>query len=252
MLLGKTFWGSLTLMFTISFLLIAVGCNETEVTEIEESEYFFYEIAGGENDMYILGTVHIGHPDMYPLDDSIYEAFDESDVLAMEIDPMNTPMDSIQDEYGTYQDETKVTDVISEELFYESFELIKQHNTSISEEELKNYKPWRINSLLERAATQESKYSYDHGVEPYFIGKAFEEDMELVELEDYEEDLVKNYELLSEESQEKMLENTLDGFEDYEEGSTELITDWEEGNVSAEAKKREERINEAETDSMAE
>ena len=36
--------------------------------------------------VYLLGTIHIGREDMYPLSDAVWTAYHASDVLAVEID----------------------------------------------------------------------------------------------------------------------------------------------------------------------
>ena len=51
-----------------------------------ESTGFFWQVTGGKNTVYLLGSVHIGESEMYPLNNKIEKAFDSSSHLVLERD----------------------------------------------------------------------------------------------------------------------------------------------------------------------
>lgn len=82
------------LLVLISALFLIAGCEEPveeeapdETAEIADgSKGLFYRVEGGENDLYLFGTLHFGEEGMYPLHESVYEAFEKADVLGLELD----------------------------------------------------------------------------------------------------------------------------------------------------------------------
>lgn len=52
----------------------------------EGSTGVFYRVTGGQNEMYLLGSIHVGSKSMYPLSRAIRRAIDTADVLVFECD----------------------------------------------------------------------------------------------------------------------------------------------------------------------
>lgn len=52
----------------------------------EGSTGIFYRVSGGQNEMYLLGSIHVGSPNMYPMSRVIRQAIDAADVLVFECD----------------------------------------------------------------------------------------------------------------------------------------------------------------------
>jgi len=71
----KTINFVLTLLITLGTIL----CNLYAVN-------FMWEIQGGANKAYLLGSIHTMPVDVYPLDEKIESAYKESDVLVVEAD----------------------------------------------------------------------------------------------------------------------------------------------------------------------
>ena len=64
--------------------LVSVSCSilKTENT----AETFLWKVENGNSHIFLLGSIHVAKPDMYPLDYRIEEAYKGSDIVAFEID----------------------------------------------------------------------------------------------------------------------------------------------------------------------
>ena len=52
----------------------------------EPGHGIFYRVSGGKNEMVLLGSIHVGSRDMYPMSDAIRQALKQADVLVFECD----------------------------------------------------------------------------------------------------------------------------------------------------------------------
>lgn len=70
----------------ISCLLAAAMLLPAAAAGAESAPLVYRVRDGGENQIYLLGTIHVGNEDMYPLGDAVEQAYRESDILAVEAD----------------------------------------------------------------------------------------------------------------------------------------------------------------------
>ncbi|ACB83870.1 TraB/GumN family protein [Natranaerobius thermophilus] len=248
--LGVTRSKVVKILGMLSVLILLTACGPEEAAVDEESKGIFYEVEGGTNQVYLFGSVHVGHEDMYPLSPKVEDAFQEADVLGLEIDMAGmTEMEIGQQmaTLGMYHDGTKMTDVVSEETFEEVADMAV--SIGIDRETLNNFKPWYGALIASEIAINEAGLSPEYGIENYFIEQLEDKEMETISLETIE-DQIGIYNKLSDESQEIYLENTLEEIEYVEEELEELITLWQEGNTEELADIREQQIEESETESI--
>lgn len=243
---GIKVWLIILLVGTLALL---PACD----TEEEASRGLFYRVEGGDNDIYLFGTIHFGNEDMYPLHDEVYDAFGESDVLCLELDMTeisDVEMSGMVMQVGMYQDDTKMTDVVSEETFEEFFAAVE--GPGVDRNMLNRFKPWLAAMELSVLSIMKAGYNPEMGVEGYLTEKAEERgDMEVMGLETIAQQL-SPYAKLSDESQAIYLENTLQELDKAEEVMDDIISSWKIGNVEQYAEERERSIEEAETDSLRE
>ena len=230
----------------IAILLFVVACGSTE----DNSKGIFYEVVGGQNELYLFGSVHLGHEDMYPLDASVEKAFSKADVLGLEIDLSSiTDMELGQKmiEFGMYNDGTKMTDFVSQETFKRLAELVAP--LGIDYNTLDNFNPWFASMLLTEITMGQIGLSVDYGVETYFMDKA--EGMEITGLETISDQFAP-FTKLSKESQVIYLEQSLKEMDNAEEELNNLLSHWQDGNVEYFAEIRKEMMEDSPTDSFRE
>lgn len=114
----------------------------------EPGQGIFYRVSGGKNEMYLLGSIHVGSKDMYPMSNVIQAALKKADTLVFECDT-------------TSQEATAVTaqlmkshEVLSTQLSAACYELLEKAADELgySMASLENLKPWVVTSTLTVAA----------------------------------------------------------------------------------------------------
>ena len=241
----KRKWTGAVMVLVI--ILTVVGCSEIGETE-ENARGIFYEVSGGENTVYMLGSIHVGEEELYPLHSSVEEAFEVSDVLVMEIDLDNLNEMAVAQEmmeYAMYNDGTTMRDEISEEIFQELLSYAEP--LGIGAEILDLFKPWYGTMLLTEIAVEESGLSQEYGVEQYFLDRKGER--EVIGLESVSNQLLP-FTLLSQESQQLYLEETLGEMESVEAQLREMLENWMEGDLDYFETLRRESIEEVKTESF--
>lgn len=241
-------------LLVLGLLVLLTACQAADTTEAPEaisgqSKGLLFAVTGGENTLYLFGSIHLGHEGMYPLSQQVYDAFERSDVLALELDITDLSVEALSVDLLSlmmYQDDTLMTDIVPEELFNEVAVIIDAE-MGIPPFLLNHFKPWVAANMLVEIAYEATGLSADYGVETYFSGKAG--DMEIVELETIEEQLAP-FGVLSDESQVIYLEETLREMGEVKKQIKSLIALWQEADIEALAAIREELMGETETESL--
>ncbi|WP_353892510.1 TraB/GumN family protein [Proteinivorax hydrogeniformans] len=239
--MNKNLFKPLVLITLLSMFLLVACIPE----DPEESKGIFYEVQTGNTSMYLLGSVHVGKEDMYPLDEEVEKAFKQSQVLGLELDTKNIDEMEIAGQvlhFAKYHDGSLATDLLPEEEFQNAADII-----GVQPQMLNQFKPWYITMTLSNIAAEEAGYSSKYGVEEYFIQQA--EDKEIIGLETVV-DQIATFELLSNESQELYFEETLNNIEGTKDQMDELITLWRQGDSAAFAQMRKETLEQAPTPSL--
>ncbi|WP_026478838.1 TraB/GumN family protein [Alkaliphilus transvaalensis] len=175
--------------------------------------------------VYLLGSIHIGKTDLYPLNQKVKEAFFKSDVLLVEANVLNQEAGV---EYflqkATYQDGTRLSDEVSEETFERLTLVLNKYG--IPTELVETFKPWSIANELNILSMSSSENPEDAsqlaglGIDMYFLLNALLTQKPIYELEgiEYQADLFDNLTL---ETQEAYLNGIIDSIlEPQEDGAT--------------------------------
>jgi hypothetical protein len=141
----------------------------------------FYEIKTDSSSVYLLGSIHLGKKEWYPLPKQIEDLFNKSDYLVTEID-INKVDPSILYNQMLITDSTTLKD----KLKLENFNKINEKLTKfgIPEEALLKLRPWFVVVLLSNINNiEQSQIDAQFGVDMYFNDKANEEKKEIKEIE---------------------------------------------------------------------
>ncbi len=200
---------------------------EEEVSE--GSRGFLWKTQNLGNTVYLLGSLHVADSSFYPLKPAIESAFAEADYLGVEVDltKANTPENQqMMLNLGTYQDGTTLKDHISPDVYEKLANILAENN--LPENAMDAYKPWVAESALTTLQAAKIGYEGQSGIDLYFMNKAMEQQIPLIELESMEFQL----NLLSgfpEELQEQSLSLLLDDFHHSESTLDEMGKMWKEG-----------------------
>ena len=113
----------LILLFLLLLLGISCNCEVLETTQSPSAtdisgKSFIWEISSNVTSVYLMGSVHVAHPDIYPLDSTIENAFEMADNLVVEInvtDVNELHISLLVMKYGKYTKGKGLKDVISED-----------------------------------------------------------------------------------------------------------------------------------------
>lgn len=196
----------LALFMALVLMLALAACDSSETSSKEESkeasseetvsrEYndgtatstpVLYKVTDGDGDVvWLLGSIHVGTEDFYPLPDYVEEAFEGSDSLAVEVDIVAFQKDLAAQIEAlkplVYADGTTIADHISPEVYEEAKQTLtdlKLYNSALD-----YYCPAMWSSTIESALYAEMGADSELGVDVYMINWAYELEMEVVDIE---------------------------------------------------------------------
>lgn len=191
------------------------------------SDNFLWKILSEDNTVYILGSIHLGVPELYPLAPEIKKAFEASDVLAVEADvSKGNPLNNMGLLSKALYPEGKT---LKQSVSSDTYKMAKEklQELSLPIELLAKYKPWFLAITLETLQLTRLGFSPQYGIDFHFLQKA-RGDKKIVELESatYQIGLLNSF---SPQEQEKFLEYTLKEINILGEKMEVIIKAWKAG-----------------------
>ncbi|MFB7159304.1 TraB/GumN family protein [Lysinibacillus sp. NPDC056232] len=193
--------------------------------------------------VYLLGSIHLGTPDLYPFDQKLMKAFDEADALLVEANILDPKGLDYYAEKAMYSEGTTLKDAVAPETYAKLEKVAKLYNLPM--EQLTLQKPWMLSSTLSMLATDDSfgmtpQEMAMHGIDMYFLLNAQLQQKPVIELEGMKAQ-VDMFDALSPEAQEQSLVAVLDNIiNPSEENQSNILqewfTSWKQGNVEEFAK----------------
>jgi uncharacterized protein YbaP (TraB family) len=167
-------------------LLAALLCSTgAHAQKAGGAHILLQSVTQGDSTVYLLGSVHVAKPDIYPLNDYIEKAFADSSRLVVEVDLRRLDQSALQKklmELGTLAEGKTLRDALQEETL-RSLEA-KLAELGVSERSFERFKPWVVYLALAELDLARLGYQAENGVDLYFLKRAG--DREVVELESAE------------------------------------------------------------------
>ncbi len=199
-----------------------------------EAKSLLYKVSSKTSTVYILGSIHLAKPELYPLAREIEDAYNRSDVLVVELDPSSTEsMQSIKramSHLGRYP----YGQSLKSELSPKTYALLQTYvgKTGIRPEVLEQMRPWVIMLQLSVMEMMRLGYSPELGIDQHFLTRAQRDGKTLYELETAQEQMS----LLSRDDkhfQDMLLRYTLESMHEMEPMLEEMFEGWQEGDAKA-------------------
>ena len=187
----------------------------------------FYRIEKGNEQHWLLGSIHAGKPSLYPLPDPVERAWQQSRTLVMEVDMTHISQAQWQ-EMGAITrlvDGKTLKDHLPLDLYRRT--LIAAGQNGLTEAMLAPLRPWFAAITLTQAALERTGYSGEYGVDQHFAKRANEGGKPIVGLETLLEQL--GYLASVGDNQTLMLESTLDELPELEAGFAKVMSAWQDG-----------------------
>ncbi|MGG0816126.1 TraB/GumN family protein [Paenibacillus alvei] len=128
----------------------------------------------GQNTLYLLGSIHVGTPEMYPIKKSVRDAFKQADSLWVEVDLLgNKDMDYFTQSMA-YTDGTTLKEHVSKETYAKLQKVLEK--MQLPKEVFDGFKPWAITTNLALAgmtgSQEEMAQAAALGIDSYFANSA--------------------------------------------------------------------------------
>ncbi|WOX53528.1 TraB/GumN family protein [Aeromonas sp. CD] len=187
----------------------------------------FYKVSKGDQQHWLLGSIHAGKPSLYPLPDPIERAWLQSRALVLEVDLTHISQQQWQ-EMGAI---TRLVDgkTLKEHVPLDLYRrtIIAAGQNGLTENMLAPLRPWFAAITLTQAALERTDFSSALGVDQHFARQAGDSGKPIIGFETLLEQL--GYLASVGDNQTLMLESTLDELPELERGFREVMKAWEEG-----------------------
>ena len=182
------------IIMTLLFVLLITACtnndngNEDQRTQGREGEALIWRVSSDTATVYLVGTIHVGLENLYPMQQILLDAFYRSEVLAVEVDIVAIES-SLQTQFELAQlmildDGTTISDHLSEETMDLLEEYLDTINMSGMERQILH--SLRIGALtvtLMQNQLAEWGFMEVSGVDKFFLELAHEREKEIIEVE---------------------------------------------------------------------
>lgn len=217
------------LLFGLLLLAITMPCR----SDMAGHPVTLWRAEGQSNAIYLLGSIHLLRAEDHPLPSVIDAAYEDAEVLIMELDMDDLDSAAIQqlfNQRGVLRDGTTLRDLMGEKLYARAATAAESIDIPI--DMLAQSEPWLAAITVEMMALYRIGFNPMLGVEMHMTLKAGGDGKPIEGLEGVEEQLA-FLDGLSLEAQRDMLVQTLEDSADMSETIDELIHAWRYGDIDA-------------------
>lgn len=193
----------------------------------------FWKVTSGTpaetNVVYLLGSIHLGSKDMYPLPKEIEDAFDSSAALLVEVDIRHLDMQKMQAmilQKGMYPGDDLLWNHVSPET-RKSVEAFCA-KFGMPSEALAKMRPWVVSLTAAMIPIMKMGMDPSLGIDHYFLGKADKKRVVEIESADWQINLISGF---SDDLQEKMLISATEEAAEMQESIKRLRASWASGDM---------------------
>lgn len=197
---------------------------------VAETKSFLWKVKSKENTVYILGSIHFMKKEHYPLDKKIEDAFDKSDVLAVEANINDIGRIDIQKVLNKafYANNDSLEKHISENTFQLLKTKFENHGFPIWI--INKQKPWFLALTLASLELIKNGYDPKYGLDMYFLSRANNKKIKELESIDYQINLLSEF---SDAEQEAFLLYSIKNSENLSKDIDDIVKAWKQGNIHA-------------------
>lgn len=211
------------------------ACNEGKAVTLDShkktgAKRFFWKAEGQDKILFLLGSIHFGKPDLYPLPAPIMKAFQSSDALVVEADirglASNAPLSLAKPKTSPFNHVVPPTSLPS------GFEKAIQEfadRAGLPYDVIKQQNPWLLSLALTQSFLQKAGYSPELGIDRFFLQQADRAQKPVIPLETLESQQAL-LETMSALPPEALWRQLLDQFQDGGDFQ-QLMQTWQRGDA---------------------
>ena len=196
-------------------------------------KHFLWKVTGPKGVVYLLGTIHVGKADFYPLPSIIEDSFNKADTLIEEID-VSQPAEAARVERrviedGSYPNSDTITNHLSEVTRSHLAAYLKKGG--LSEEAVAHKRPWLVGMLVVQLEMKRMGFDPSYGLDLHFLEEARQSHKAIGALEDAGSQ-IQLFSSLSEEFQDRLLLSSLVDMEKWPDVVDLLTRAWRSGDAA--------------------
>jgi uncharacterized protein YbaP (TraB family) len=190
-----------------------------------------WEVSGAQNSVFLLGSVHLLRAGDYPLPSAFNSAYEQADVLIMEvdmddIDPFATQAAFVS--YGVLQDDRTLKDLMGDDDYSRAEQAAAAIDIPL--DMLGKTEPWYAAMTAEIMVLSRIGFDPTLGIEMHMTAKATQDGKPIEGFETIEEQ-IQFLDGMSMQAQRDMLVSTLEQGAELDELMDELIVAWRHGDI---------------------
>jgi len=196
-----------------------------------QSPHILWKVQSSHNTIYLLGSIHVLQEKHYPLDQQLYEAFNQASTAMFEVDldGLTSPLSQFQIlTKGLYLNGQNLQRVLSPDNYEAAKANFAQLGFNI--ENFHRMKPWMAATAVTALELQKLGFESAWGVDRHFFEKAKDAGKNIQGLESVEFQLGL-FDNLSPSIQELFLLQSLEDLKNIEARIKEMVDAWTQGNV---------------------
>ena len=192
-----------------------------------------WKVAGASNSVYLLGSIHLLRSQDYPLPTALDAAYDDAEVLIMEVDMDDMDPFAAQTAFTTYgvlHDDTTLRDLMGNDLYEQA--TTAADAIDIPLEMLRKTEPWYAAMTIEIMMLSRIGFNPKLGIEMHMMSKATRDGKTIEGFETVEEQ-IQFLDGMSLQAQREMLLSTLAESAKLGEMMDDLIDAWHHGDIAS-------------------
>lgn len=177
----------------LSSFILTSGCDVITGVDknnrLEENgKSFIWKISSSNSYVYLLGSIHFGKPEFYPLSNTIEKAFESSDKLVLETaytEISYWDMHFQFEKYGRYTEGEELKDKLGWNFYSALSDYLQDNGIDITT--INDYRPWVVYGIVDEIKEENWGYYLYYGIDHHFQYRALLRNMEVIGLETTDE-----------------------------------------------------------------
>jgi uncharacterized protein len=228
------FWKRAPAIAALALCCFASGGAAPPAAGDGAPKHFLWQVTGPKGVVYLLGTIHVGKADFYPLPSIIEDSFKKADTLVEEID-ISEPAETahlqrrvIED--GSYPNADAITNHLSEAT--RSHLAAYVNKGGLPEPAIAHMRPWLVSMLVVQLELKRMGFDPSNGLDRHFLEEARQSHKPIGALENAGSQL-ELFSSMSEELQDRLLLSSLVDMEKSADFFDLLTRAWRSGDTAA-------------------
>lgn len=159
-------------------LLVIVGTCAAQVpsatqADVKPRRLLMWKASSPTTTVYLLGSIHLGDKNLYPLPDAVEAAFNTSKLLVVEVNVKNMGTIAamkLMQQYGFYHEDDGLSKHLPKNLADALDDFCKRHHLPRSL--LEQFKPWAVAATIEALTLQQAGEDLSLGVDLHFLNES--------------------------------------------------------------------------------